>query len=259
MFRELMRRMMIYWNLSPLPPLVSVLGAIEFGRQPLFKSDFSLTAAALNPGMLKHGKVVDVSHLHVFLAHAHASVLQATTRQHFFRLTGEQVSCSACSMPKGNRASTAHYMTARAKRPTELVLIDTAGPFLASLGGSRYFAMFVDSASRLKRPYGTHDKSAATILAVVKRFIAEIGVTRAFRRDNETEYTNHRFVESCNNLGIRRELTAPYTPKKNGPMQSALRKAYKAGRAARLGVSNIYPGIRLEEVKHSTDAAATSL
>ena len=53
-------------------------------------------AAALNPGTLKHGKVVDINHLHVSLAHAHASVLQATARQHGFRLTGDLVSCSAC-------------------------------------------------------------------------------------------------------------------------------------------------------------------
>ena len=119
--------------------------------------------------------------------------------------------------------------------------------------------MFVDSASRLKRPYGTHDTSAAAILAVVKRFIAEIGVTRAFRRDNGAEYTNHPFVEYCNNLGIRRELAPPYTPQQNGPVQSALRRAYKARQAARLGVSNIHPDIRLEDVKGSTDAAATSL
>ena len=119
--------------------------------------------------------------------------------------------------------------------------------------------MFVDSASRLKRPYGTYDKSAATILAVVKRFIGEIGVTRAFRKDIGGEYTNHPFVEYCNNLGIRRELTAPYTPQQYWPVQSALRRVYKAGHTARLGVSNIYPGIRLEEVKGSTGAATTSL
>ena len=69
------------------------------------------------------------------------------------------------------------------------------GPFLAPLGGLWYVIMFVDSTSRLKRPHGIHDKSAATILAVLKRFIAEIGVTRALRRDNGAEYTNHPFVE----------------------------------------------------------------
>ena len=135
-----------------------------------------MTAATLNPGMLKHGKVVDINHLHVSLAHAHASVLQATARQHSFWLTGELVSCSACSMAKGNRAPTAHHTTARAKRPMELVHIDTAGPFPASLGGSRYVVMFVDSASRLQCPYVTRDKSAAAILAVVKRFIADMRV-----------------------------------------------------------------------------------
>ena len=243
----------------PSPPVSSVLGEIEFGRKPLFESDCFLTAAALNPGMLKHAKVVDINHLHVSPAHAHASVLQATARQHGSRLTRELVSCSACSMAKGNRAPTAHHTTARAKRPMELVHIDTAGPFPASLGGSRYVVMLVDSASRLQRPYGTRDKSAAAILAVVKRFIADMGVPRAFRSDNGAEYTNHSFVEYCNNIGIRRELTAPYTPQQNGPVESALWRAFKAGHAARLGVSNIYPDIRLDEVTGSTDAAATSL
>ena len=48
--------------LGPIPsaPISSVLGGIEFGRKPLFESDCSLSAAALNPGMLKHSKVVDI-------------------------------------------------------------------------------------------------------------------------------------------------------------------------------------------------------
>ena len=122
--------------------------------------------------MLKHGKVVDINRVHVSLAHAHASVLQATARQHGFRLTGELVSSSARSMAKGNRAPTAHHTMARAKRSTELLHIDTAGLFPVSLGGSRYVVMFVNSASRQQHPYVTRDKSAAAILAVEKRFIA---------------------------------------------------------------------------------------
>ena len=232
----------------PSPPVSSVLGKIEFGRKPLFESDCFLTAAALNPGMMKHGKVVDINHLHVSRAHAHASVLQATARQHNFRLTGQLVSCSTCSMAKGNRAPTAHHTTARAKRPMELIHINTAGPFPASLGGSRYVVMFVDSASRLQRPYGTRDKTAAAILAVVKRFIADMGVPRAFRSDNGREYTNSSFVEFCNNLGIRLELTAPYTPQQNGPVESALWRAFKAGHTAHLRISKIHPDIRVNEV-----------
>ena len=117
----------------------------------------------------------------------------------------------------------------------------------------------MDSAARLQRPYGTRDKNAAAILAVVKRFIADMGVPRGFRGDNGAEYTNHLFVEYCNNLGIRRELTAPYTPQQNGPVESALWRAFKAGHAARLGVLKMYPDIPLNEVAGFTDAAVTSL
>ena len=209
--------------------------------------------------MMKYGKVVDINHLHVSLAHAHASVLQATARRHGFRLTGQLVSCSACSMPKGNWAPTAHHTTVRAKRPMELIQSDTAGPFPASLGGPRYVVMFVDSASRLQRPYGTRDKTVAAIFAVVKRFIADMGVPRAFRSDNGAEYINHSFVEYCNNLGVRRELTAPYTPQQNGPVESALWRGFKAGHAARLGIKKNYPDIRVNEAKRSTDGVATSL
>ena len=82
--------------------------------------------------------------------------------------------------------------------------------------------MFVDIASHLQRPYGTRDKSAAAILAVVKRFPADTGVSRAFRSDNGAEYTNHSFVEYCNNEWIQRKWTAPYTPQQNGPVESEL-------------------------------------
>ena len=99
--------------------------------------------------MLKLGKVVDFNHLHVSLAYVHASVWQATVRQHGFRLTGELFSCSTCSMSKSNRAPTAHHTTTRAKRPIELLHIDTAGPIPASLVELRYVVMVVDSAFRL--------------------------------------------------------------------------------------------------------------
>ena len=72
------------------------------------------------------------------------------------------------------------------------------------------------------------------------RHPTDMGVPRAFRSDNGAEYTNHSFVEYCNNLGIRRELTAPYTSQQNSPAESALWRAYNAGHTARLGVSNIY-------------------
>ena len=260
MFRELLQ----YWNRLPFPLSVLCWGKFSsYGKPPLGSRvglvPPPLAAASLIPGPLKHGKEVDIDHLHVSLAHAHASVLKATAKQHGIRLTGELVSCSVCSRAKGHRAPTPHHATRQATQPLGLVHIDTDVPYPTSLGGSRYVVMFVDSASRLQRPYGVREKSAAAILSVVKRFVADMGVPRSFRTDNGTEYSNSMFVDFCNGLGIRRELASPYTPQQNGPVESAISRAFKAGHATRLGIPQLYPDIRLEEIRGCTDAAGTSL
>lgn len=152
-----------------------------------------------------------------------------------------------------------HTICHRAKRSTELVHFDTACHYPASPGGSRYVVMFEDSTSRLQRSYSTRVKNGEAILAVVKHFVAEMGVPRASRSDNGAEYTNRTFVAYCNNLAIRRKLTAPCKLQQNGPVESLISRAFKVGRAARLGVTKIYQVIRLEKTKGSTDASVASL
>ena len=167
---QIFRALLQYWNRRPSPSQFCV------GGNSVCRIGTPLAAAALTPGPLKHGKEVDINHLHVSLAQAHASVLKATAKQHGIRLAGELVSSSACSRAKVYRAPTPHHATRRATQPLGLVHIDAAGPYRTSLGGSRYVVMFVDSASRLQRPYGVREKSAAAILSVVKRFVADMGV-----------------------------------------------------------------------------------
>ena len=221
-----------------------------------------MAAAVLSPGGVfinKNKKVADINHFHVPLAHAHSSVLKATARQHGIQFAGELASCSGCFMAKGIRASTPHRTTSRAVAPFDMVHIDTTGPFPESLGGSRYVGMFVDSASRFQRPYGTRDKSASAILGVVQRFVADMVVPRAFQTDNGTKYTNSAFVENCNSLQIRRELTAPYTPQQNGPVESGLLRAIKAGHAACIEVNRLFPDVHLKCLKGVRDPDGSSL
>ena len=187
---------------TPLPPLSSVLGEIRFVEKTSSRYECRigtpLAATALTPGLLKHGKEVGINHFHVSLAHAHASI----------RLTGLFVSCLVCSRAKGNRAPTPHHATRRVTQPLGLVHIDTAGPYPTSLGESQYIVMFVDSAPRLQWPYRAREKSAAAIVSVVKRFVANMKVPRAFRTDNGTEYSNSKLMDFCNGLRIRHECMA---------------------------------------------------
>ena len=92
--------------------------------------------------------------------------------------------------------------------------------------------MFVDSASRLQRPYGTRDKSAEVIIAVVKRF------SRAwvFQGRSEATMVQSTLTEPSSNSVTTsesvRKLTVPYTPQQNGPVESVISRALKAGHAA---------------------------
>ena len=82
---------------------------------------------------------------------------------------------------KEYRVSTPHHATRRATQPLGLIHIDTAGPYPTRLGGSRNVVMFVDDVSRLQRPYGVREKSAAASISVEKRFVADMGAPPSTR------------------------------------------------------------------------------
>ncbi|CAB1098288.1 unnamed protein product [Ectocarpus sp. CCAP 1310/34] len=94
--------------------------------------------------------------------------------------------------------------------------------------------MFVDSASRWQRGYGMRAKSDT--LKIVQRFLADMngmGTPGCFRMDNGGEFTGSAFTSFCDAAGIRREYTAPDTPKQNAVVESAIWRAMKGGHAAR--------------------------
>lgn len=131
-----------------------------------------------------------------------------------------------------------------------LVHVDTGEPYPASLGGTRHVVMLVVSASHIHRLYRAREKN---------RFEADIGVPRTFRTGKSTEYSNGLFVEFRNNLEIRRGFRAPNTPQQNAPVESAISRVFKAGHAARLGVRQPFPNVRLEKIRGCNDAEGTSL
>lgn len=90
---------------------------------------------------------------------------------------------------------------------------------------------------------------------MVKYFVANMGVPRVFRTDIGTKFTNGVFLDYCNSLGSRREFTAP----RNGPVKSAITRAFKAGHVARLEVPQLFPDVLLEETQGCTNSAGASL
>ena len=82
----------------------------------------------------------------------------------------------------------------------------------------------------------------------MKRFVTDMGVLGAFRADNGSECNNRTFPEYCDGLGIRRELTARYTPQQNGAMETSLARTMKAGSEEQLKAKKIFPDVNVDRV-----------
>ena len=128
--------------------------------------------------------------------------------------------CDICAANKLNRKPPSSQMALRKSSKLELVYSDVRGPMeTTSLGGHRYVVSFIDSYSRFARAYFMKHKSE--VLEKFRQFCIDEGVPKTFssltlRSDGGGEYDNKAFDEFCFAQGIKREMTAPYSPHQNG-------------------------------------------
>ena len=108
----------------------------------------------------------------------------------------------------------------RAKAPLELVHSDILGPTRTpSLGGKRYFLLFVDDYTRMMWIYILEKKSEA--FSVFLKFQALVerqsgSPIKTLRTDRGGEYIYTPFMEYYKEKGIKRQLTVRKTPQQNG-------------------------------------------
>ena len=74
--------------------------------------------------------------------------VRKTAKQQGITLTGILQPRDGCLVPKDVRAGVPRRTTSRAGKPMEAVHIDLSCPYEASMGGTVYLIMFVDSTSR---------------------------------------------------------------------------------------------------------------
>lgn len=85
--------------------------------------------------------------------------------------------------------------------------------------GATYFFTFIDDLKHFGYVYLISHKSEA--LEYFKRFMNEVENQldkriKFLRTDQGREYLSNQFEELCNEKGIVRQLTTPYTPQQNG-------------------------------------------
>ncbi|KAD2204143.1 hypothetical protein E3N88_41639 [Mikania micrantha] len=108
----------------------------------------------------------------------------------------------------------------RAIRVLELLHADLCGPTsVPSLGGSLYYFLIIDNFSRMGWVFFLTNKSETFNKFRLFKVRIENETGRrisTLRTDRGGEFCSKEFNSFCEENGIRRDLTAPYTPEQNG-------------------------------------------
>lgn len=127
--------------------------------------------------------------------------------------------CIVCCEGKQSRLPFAHEGN-RSTKLLEVVHSDICGPMEnISLGGSRYFLIFVDDHSRMTYVYFLKNKTEA--LKYFQEYKARVenstsNKIKILRSDNGREFCNRDFGDYLKKMGIIHQKTNPYSPEQNG-------------------------------------------
>ena len=128
--------------------------------------------------------------------------------------------CTVCLVGKHHREPFPKASSWRATQRLQLIHSDICGPITPeSSSHKRYMLTFIDDYTRKIWVYFLTMKSEA--FAVFKNFKSLVEKESGhaiccFRTDRGGEFTSLEFNEYCNLNGIKRQLTAAYTPQQNG-------------------------------------------
>jgi transposase InsO family protein len=128
--------------------------------------------------------------------------------------------CEACLVGKHKYAPFPSQASRCASKSLELIHGDLCGAIKPPTpSGNQYFLLLVDDFSCYMWVSLMASKDCAT--TTIKRIQAAAerksgNKLRALRTDRGGEFTALQFQEYCAELGVRRELTTPYSPQQNG-------------------------------------------
>jgi transposase InsO family protein len=170
--------------------------------------------------------ITDQSHLwHCRYGHLGWTGLQVLQHKKMVEGMPQQFSipskvCEDCFVGKQRRDPFPKVSTWRASSILQLVHADICGPINPmSTSKKRYLLTFIDDFSRKTWVYFLVEKSEAFV--VFKHYKAKVekeaeACIKALRTDHGGEFTSQDFTNFCGVNGIRRQLTAAYTPQQNG-------------------------------------------
>lgn len=174
----------------------------------------NISAAAILSGEIWHRRL---GHINSDCLNKMQNAVNGMTLEHKVDIT--KSTCTVCCEGKQSRLPFTHV----GSRNTEVlntIHTDICGPMECnSIGGSRYFVLFVDDFSRMTAIYFLKNKSDALEKFKEYKAVAENQTNRKIkilRSDNGGEFCNAEFSIYLKKMGIVHQTTCPYTPEQNG-------------------------------------------
>lgn len=174
-------------------------------------------------------KAEEISWLwHSRLGHVNFAALALMSRENMAhglpKIVQPKKVCEGCLMSKQARKVFPSKSEFSASTVLELVHGDICGPFTPPTpAGNRYFLLLVDDCSRYMWIYLLKTKDEA--FECFKRFktLVESRVpeskVKVLRTDRGGEFCSNEFKSYCEEHGIQRHYTAPYSPQQNGVVE----------------------------------------
>ncbi|KAE8721174.1 hypothetical protein F3Y22_tig00016637pilonHSYRG00095 [Hibiscus syriacus] len=197
-----------------------IVARVEMGKNRMYK----LSLRSVREKCLRIDVEDKASLWHLRFGHLHHGGLKELAKKNMVYglsdIDYEGKFCEECVLGKQSRTSFQKKAEYRAKHPLELIHTDICGPITPeSFSSKRYFISFIDDFSRKTWVHFLKEKSEA--FEVFKKFKVMVEKAtgrhiKAVRSDRGGEYTSTAFMEYCEEQGIRRFLTAPYSPQQNG-------------------------------------------
>ena len=135
----------------------------------------------------------------------------------------EKEVCDLCLFGKQSRQVFPQGTSYRAAKILELVHGDLCGPITPSThAGNKYIFVIIDDKSRymwtalLKEKSDSFNKFKQFRALVEQETRIKI---QTFRTNRGGEFILHEFTKFCEESGIKRHLTAPYSPQQNGVVE----------------------------------------
>lgn len=172
-----------------------------------------------------HTTSEDLSHLwHCRYGHLSHKGLRTLQSKKMVRglppLPASTVMCTDCMVGKQHRDPIPKKSTWRASQRLQLIHADICGPITpTSNSKKRYSLCFIDDYSRKAWVYFLTEKSEAfNSFKCFKNLVEkETGLfIKCLRTDRGGEFNSEEFNNFCKQNGIKRQLTAAYTPQQNG-------------------------------------------